>query len=112
MFGTISRDILVEVHDLKYSRPIWEPLQNRFISASIARSMELKYTLTTIQKYENQFMDQYLHDIKLIADSLVAINSRVPLHDLIEYTILGLGGFSDYDSLITTLTHFSWPIDF
>lgn len=112
LFSTLSCDVLVEVHDLQFSTLIWDRLQQRFMSANLARSMELKRLLSTIQKTENQTMDSYLREIKMIADSLVAISSPVPLHDLIEYTLIGLSGSGDYDSLSTAITHFPGQLTF
>ncbi|KAL2902331.1 Retrovirus-related Pol polyprotein from transposon RE1 [Bienertia sinuspersici] len=110
LFATLHRDILVEVHDVKFSTLIWERLQSRFMSASLARSMELKHTLSFIQKSESQSMDQYLRDIKVLVDSFAAINSPISLPDLIQYTLNGLG--PDYDSLVTTILHFSGHLTF
>ncbi|KAL2900798.1 Retrovirus-related Pol polyprotein from transposon TNT 1-94 [Bienertia sinuspersici] len=110
LFATLHRDILVEVHYVKFSTPIWERLQSRFMSASLARSMELKRTLSFIQKSQSQSMDQYLRDIKVLVDSLAAINSPVSLPDLIQYTLNGLG--PDYDSLVTTILHFPGHLTF
>ncbi|KAL9269990.1 putative mitochondrial protein, partial [Drosera capensis] len=43
-------------------------------------------------------MEKYLRDIKILTDSLAAINSHVSNADLIEYTLMGLG--TEYESLI------------
>ncbi|CAH9090764.1 unnamed protein product, partial [Cuscuta epithymum] len=94
----------MEVHDLKVSARIWESLQTRFQSACLARSMELKRLLSHIKKKENQTIDQYLLEIKILADSLSLINSPVSNKDLIEYAINGLG--PAYESLITAVTYF------
>lgn len=61
--------------------------------AGIAWFMELKLKLT-------------LNPLSEITDFFAMIISLVPLHDLNKYTLIGLGGHSDYDYLITTLTHF------
>ncbi|CAH9110195.1 unnamed protein product [Cuscuta europaea] len=50
LFVTLSRDILMEVHDLKVSIRIWECLETRFMSACLARSLELKRLLSHIKK--------------------------------------------------------------
>ncbi|CAH9106260.1 unnamed protein product [Cuscuta epithymum] len=66
--------------------------------------MELKRMLSHVKKKDSQNMDQYLLEIKLMADNLAAINSPVSNKDLIEYAILGPG--RDYESLITAITYF------
>ncbi|CAH9069849.1 unnamed protein product [Cuscuta europaea] len=103
IFTTLSRDILMEVYDLKFSACIWQCLETRFMFASLARSMELKRQLSHIKKNESQSIDQYLLEIQILVDNLNSINSPVSNRDLIEYTILGLG--LDYESLITTLSY-------
>lgn len=110
IFATLSRDTLVEVHDVQFSTLIWECLPVRFMSTSLARSMDLKRLLSNVSKRENQSTDKYLHDIKMIADSLVAINSPVSSQDLIHYVILDLG--NNYESLVTAITHFSGNLSF
>ena len=52
--------------------------------------MELKRSLSTVVKSDNQFMDQYLRQIKMFVDSLIVINSPVTSHDLIQHIIMGL----------------------
>ncbi|XP_074302516.1 uncharacterized protein LOC141634121 isoform X2 [Silene latifolia] len=110
IFATLSRDTLVEVHDVRFSASIWERLQVRFMSASMARSMELKRLLSNMSKDENQSMEHYLREIKLIVDSLAAINSPVSNQDLLQYVVQGLG--SDYETLVTVITQFPGSITF
>ncbi|KAL9259761.1 Retrovirus-related Pol polyprotein from transposon RE1-like protein [Drosera capensis] len=98
IFATLSRDILVEVLNLKLAREIWDRLHHRFMSVCMARSMELKRKLTSLRKASSDSMEKYLRDIKILADSLAAINSPVSNADLIEHTLMGLG--TKYESLI------------
>ena len=77
IFATLSRDVFVDVHDLQTSMDIWNRLQSRFMHAIMARSMELKRRLSHIKKTESQSMDGYLREIKVITDSLVAIQCHV-----------------------------------
>ncbi|CAH9130987.1 unnamed protein product [Cuscuta epithymum] len=111
LFATLSRDMLVEVHDIRYSALIWERLETRFMAESIARSIELKRMLNTLKKKESQSMDDYLHEIKNLADSLACINSAVSNRELLTATVQGLG--KEYESLITTITLFpdSFTVD-
>lgn len=48
-------------------------------------------------------MDYYFREIKMIADSLAAISSPVPLHNHREYTIIRLGGSGNMMLLLLTL---------
>ena len=48
--------------------------------------------------------------IKLVVDSVAAIGAPVSSRDLIQRTVMGLG--RDYDSLTTSITHFSGHLSF
>ncbi|KAL9255137.1 Retrovirus-related Pol polyprotein from transposon RE1-like protein [Drosera capensis] len=98
---TLSRDILVEVLNLKLVREIRDRLHHRFMLVCMARSMELKRKLTFLRKASSDSMEKYLCDIKILADSLVVINSIVSNADLIEHTLMGLG--TEYESLIVVV---------
>ncbi|CAH9124056.1 unnamed protein product [Cuscuta epithymum] len=104
LFATLSRDVLIEVRDLKNAFAIWNRLESHFMSASLACSMEQKQKLTHSKKRSNQSMDQYLRDIKDIADRLVAINAPVSKRELFQSILLGLG--RDYEYLITSVDLF------
>lgn len=52
----------------------------------------------------------YLHRIKVITDSLAAINYPVPDHDLLLYTLNGLG--PEYASFVTTMEKRVEPLTF
>ncbi|CAH9089472.1 unnamed protein product [Cuscuta epithymum] len=104
LFATLSRDVLIDVRDLKHSFGIWERLESRFMSASLARSMELKHMLNTIRKKPEQSMDSYLREIKILVDDLACINCPVSQLDMLKAIIIGLG--KDYASMINTITLF------
>ncbi|CAH9127318.1 unnamed protein product [Cuscuta epithymum] len=104
LFATLSRDVLIEVRELKNASAIWGRLESHFMSASLARSMELKRQLTHSRKSPTQSMDHYLRAIKDIADNLACINSPVSTKELFETILLGLG--RDYESLITSVELF------
>ncbi|CAH9087802.1 unnamed protein product [Cuscuta europaea] len=103
LFATLSRDILIDVHGLKFSYQIWDRLRNKFMCASIARSMEIKRQLSTIKKKDGQTMDQYLHEINVAADSSTLINSPVSDKDLIEYALFCLG--PEFESMLDGLAY-------
>lgn len=84
MFATISKDYLTEVRDLLHAFTIWQRLESRFNSAILARAMDLKRLLMNLVKPETQQMDDFLRDVKNIADSLAAIQSAVSGMDLIQ----------------------------
>ncbi|CAH9102521.1 unnamed protein product, partial [Cuscuta europaea] len=105
LFATLGRNVLMEVYTLKYSQQVWERLQSRFMSACFARSIELKRLLSHVKKKESHTMDHYLLKIKIMTDSLAAINSPVSNRELIEYAVLGLG--RGYESLINTISYIS-----
>ncbi|CAH9112741.1 unnamed protein product [Cuscuta europaea] len=110
LFATLSRDILIDVRDLKHSFEIWERLESRFMSASLARSMELQRLFSQIKKKPEQSMDAYLCEIKILADDLATINCPVSPRDLLKTTIMGLG--REYESLVTTVSLFSHNFPF
>ncbi|KAL9265462.1 Retrovirus-related Pol polyprotein from transposon RE1-like protein, partial [Drosera capensis] len=103
IFATLSRDILMKVLNLKLAREFWDRLHHRFMSICMARSMELKRKLTSLRKASSDSMKKYLRDIKILADSLAAINSPVSNDDLIEHTLMGLG--TEYESLIAVVMY-------
>ena len=85
IFATLSKETLVDVHDVQYSSKIWERLQVRFMSAGLARSMELKRSLSMIIKSEDQSMENYLRQIKLIA--VLWQQLTLQLHPMISFNI-------------------------
>ncbi|CAH9095552.1 unnamed protein product [Cuscuta europaea] len=104
LFATLSRNILLEVHTIRFSALIWERLEIRFMAACVARSMELKRLLSALKKKEDQSMDGYLREIIVLTDVLNAINSPVSNRELLQTTIEGLG--PEYESVITSVTLF------
>ncbi|CAH9124291.1 unnamed protein product, partial [Cuscuta epithymum] len=104
LFATLTRNVLTDVHDIKHSAGIWNRLQTRFMSASLPRAMELKRTLNSIKKKDNQSMEQYLLDIKNLADALAAINSPVTNRELLQSTLYGLG--PEYEFVVGTISMF------
>ncbi|XP_048489864.1 uncharacterized protein LOC104909004 [Beta vulgaris subsp. vulgaris] len=57
-------------------------------------------------------MDGYLREIKVIADSLAAIQCHVSNQDLVQHTLFGFDRDSDYDHIVTTLLHYPFPLSF
>ncbi|KAK2981326.1 hypothetical protein RJ640_020196 [Escallonia rubra] len=48
--ATLTKDILQEVHELTSSRDVWLTLDRRFLDQSIAKELQLKLQLQSIQK--------------------------------------------------------------
>lgn len=55
-------------------------------------------------------MEAYLWEIKVIADSLAAINAPITNQELVQYTLFGLD--SDNESLVTTAAYFGGNLTF
>ena len=66
--------------------------------------MELKSKLTHILKGANQAMDAHLREIKVVSDSLVAIQCPISQNDLVEYTLFVLDKDYDPGDYIETLS--------
>lgn len=65
----------------------------------MAREMDLKRSLTKLEKLETQSIDDYLRSIKIIDDSLASIEAPVTDVDLVCNTVDGLNG--ECESLVT-----------
>ncbi|XP_048498135.1 uncharacterized protein LOC125496657 [Beta vulgaris subsp. vulgaris] len=63
-------------------------------------------------KIESQSIDGYLCEIKVIADSLVAIQCPVSKQDLVQYTLFGLDRDFVYDHIVTTFLHHPFFLSF
>lgn len=57
-------------------------------------------------------MDAFLREIKVLADSLAAIQSPITQQDLVQHTLMGLNKDKDYDAIVTTLTHYPTELTF
>jgi len=55
-------------------------------------------------------METYLRSIKVIANTLAAINSPLSDKKLVQFTLFGL--YRDYESLVTTTTYFGGNLTF
>lgn len=73
--ATLTKDILIEVHDLQTSREVWLALEQRFVDQSTASELQLKFALLNHRK-GNKTVVVYLR-VKEIVDSLTAINSPI-----------------------------------
>lgn len=57
-------------------------------------------------------MDGYLREIKVIADSLAAIQCPVSNQDFVQFTLFSLDRDSNYDHIVTTLLHYPFAFSF
>ena len=46
LFATISHELFTDVHNVIHSKQIWDGVSQRFSTASVARAMDLRQTLT------------------------------------------------------------------
>ena len=88
-------------------------LQTRFMRASMKRFIELKGRLSHIKKSDSHTMDGYLTEIKVIVDSLAAIQCPDSNQDLVQFALFGLDNRgSDYDHIVTALLHYLFALSF
>lgn len=108
IFATISKDLLCEVCTLLHSFLIWQHLAHRLNTVSLSHSMDLKHTLTTLSKADNQFLEDYL--LKTVVGSLAAIQSPVCDIELIQFTTAGMP--PKFNHFITTYSMLLGPHTF
>lgn len=110
IYATLSRGLLTEVHTIVHASQIWSQLSARFNTKCLSRVVELKRTLTTTTKSKTQTVEDYVHEIKTIADNLAAIQHPITDLDLVQYIISGLP--SDFEPLVTVITYLPGTITF
>lgn len=101
--STMTVEILQEVHDLHTSREIWAALARRFTDHCAVKEIGLKLEFHNATKKFDQSMTDYLRHLKLIADSLTAINCSISNKDLVIQALNGLP--PEYDPFVTTVTN-------
>jgi len=72
--------------------------------------MDLKRLLMNLNRLETQPMDDFLHGVKNIADSLAAIQFAISDINLSQYTLDALD--SNYDGFVDALTHMPGMLTF
>ncbi|CAH9050258.1 unnamed protein product [Cuscuta europaea] len=97
-------------HDVRHSIRIWDRLESLFMSASLARFMELKRMLNHLKKKSDRSMDHHFREVKTLTEALAMINCPVTHRDLLQSISMGLG--PDYESLITTVSLFPQQFPF
>ncbi|PKI33320.1 hypothetical protein CRG98_046289, partial [Punica granatum] len=76
LFSTLSESLLEEVYDLGTAKQVWDGLHNRFVERSRVMYRDIKVELTRM-KLEDQGVEKYLHNCKLLADQLKEIGKPI-----------------------------------
>ncbi|KAL5731291.1 hypothetical protein ACHQM5_004036 [Ranunculus cassubicifolius] len=96
----ISDEYLPYVVGFPSSRDLWISLDKRFAALSRSHILHLKNRLQTMRKGSSS-IDNYLQQIKEIADNLAASGSPIPDSDLVYHILNGLP--TDYNSFSTSI---------
>ena len=100
LISSLSENILAYVVKCTTSRDVWLTLERMFIAHSRARTMTIRYQLSTLKKGDLSIVD-YFHTFTGLVDTLVAINQPLTEEEQISFLLAGLG--SEYESFITTV---------
>ncbi|CAL5431419.1 unnamed protein product [Camellia sinensis] len=98
--ATLSSSIFTSVCQFKTSHEVWSTLEKRFTSLSRSHIHQLKNKLHSVVKASNS-MEDYLSQIKVIADQLSLAGSAIDDEDLVLLTLNGLP--SEYNAFKTTI---------
>lgn len=98
--ATLSPAIYTSVLHLSTIYEVWSFLSKRFTSLSRSHVHQLKNKLGSVSK-KSKPMEEYLEQIKAIANQLALVTTSVDDDDLILAALNGLP--SDYDPLATTI---------
>jgi gag-polypeptide of LTR copia-type len=101
IFSSISELILAQVLNAETSFQLWQQLSQSHTSQSIAKVLELKFSLQTSKK-GGSTCAQFIQHIQSLADRLRNIEISESDQDMILYTLQRLS--SDYDSFVTALS--------
>ena len=100
LISSLSENILAYVVKCTTSRDVWLTLERMFTAHSRARTMTIRYQLSTLKKGDSLIAD-YFHTFIGLVDTLAAINQLLTEEEQISFLIAGLG--SEYESFITTV---------
>ncbi|KAJ3698372.1 hypothetical protein LUZ61_002077 [Rhynchospora tenuis] len=101
LLSSISPSILALVLNCETSAQVWQTLEQINTSQSLAKVLELKLTLQTAKK-GSASCAQYLQYMQSIADRLRSVGDPISEHDLVAYTLQGLG--SDFETFVTAIS--------
>jgi hypothetical protein len=99
LISSLSENILAYVVKCT-SRDVWLTLERMFTAHSRARTMTIRYQLSTLKKGDSSIAD-YFHKFTGLVDTLAAINQPLTEEEQISFLLAGLG--SEYESFITTV---------
>jgi gag-polypeptide of LTR copia-type len=105
LLSSISENVISQVIHRATSTDLWSELNLWYSSQSLARMMDLKMQLHSLQK-DHLSMQSYLNQKKYLADRLRLIGSPVSDANLQVYILHGLS--IEYDSLVASLNARSW----
>uniref|UniRef100_A0A2N9J5N8 Reverse transcriptase Ty1/copia-type domain-containing protein n=1 Tax=Fagus sylvatica TaxID=28930 RepID=A0A2N9J5N8_FAGSY len=100
LISSLSENILAYVVKCTTSRDMWLTLERMFMAHSRARTMNIRYQLSTLKKGDSSIAD-YFHTFTGLVDTLAAINQPLIEEEQISFLLAGLG--SEYESFITTV---------
>mgnify|MGYP003703378157 FL=1 len=92
--------IFSSVLHLQHSAEVWQVLSKRFTTLSRSHIHQLKNQLTNLTK-TSQSIEEYLSQIKELADQLALASSPVDAEDLVLITLNGLP--AAFDAFKTTI---------
>ncbi|KAJ1704569.1 hypothetical protein LUZ63_004348 [Rhynchospora breviuscula] len=106
ILSSVSTSILTQVVNCETSADLWRKIQDIYSTQSIAKILDLKLQLQTSKKGGHS-CNQYLQQMQTLADRLRSIGSVVSEHELVMYTLQGLG--TDFDNFVTAVSMLEIP---
>jgi hypothetical protein len=100
LISSLSENILAYVVKCTTSQDVWLTLERMFTKHYRARTMTIRYQLSTLKKGDSSIAD-YFHTFTGLVDTLAAINQPLTEEEQISFLLAGLG--SEYESFITTV---------
>lgn len=100
LLTTMSRDVLSKVATCGSAAALWSVVEGMFSSATRARSINTKITLTNTKKGDLS-VAEYVGKIRALADELATSDKLVDEEDLISFIIVGLD--EDFEPIISSL---------
>ena len=98
LISSLFENILAHVVRCVIARDVWQVLERMFTSQSRARTMQVHYQLTTLQKGDSTVVEYY-HRFTILADTLAVVDHPLDNFELVSFFLASLG--SEYDSLVT-----------
>lgn len=98
--ATLSEVVLPYIVGLQTSQAVWEDLEKRYASLTRSHVIQLEQQLQNIRK-GILCMQDYLQQVKILADKLATCGASVDENDLILYTLNRLS--SSYHSFIIAI---------